>query len=68
MDIVKQLRKAVRDAGITPYAVARDTGLRVSVIQQWWAGGGLRCSSAERIAKALGYRITLEPIKTKGVK
>lgn len=60
MNIDKILRKAVRDAAISNYRLAKDAGLAVSVVQAWARGGGLRLDTAERIAQALGCRIVLE--------
>ena len=65
MSIVEQLRKTARDKGLTPYRIAKDSGAHVATIQKWWAGGGLRCDTADAIAAALGCRITLEPIQRK---
>ena len=63
MNIVKQLRKAARDADVTQYRIAKDTGIPVAAIQKWWHGGGLLCSSAEKIAAVLGCRIVLQPMQ-----
>ncbi len=63
MSIPEQLRQAARDRKVTCYRLWRETGIPVAAIQQWWHGGGLRCSSAEKIAAALGLEIVLRPAR-----
>lgn len=62
-DIAKQLRQAARKAGVTQYRISKNSGLWIAAVQGWWKGGDLLCTSAVKIAQALGYQIVLKPIK-----
>ena len=60
MDIVEQLRREAARQGVTGYRLWKDSGVQVAAVQKWLDGGGLRCSSAEKLAAALGCKIILQ--------
>ena len=53
-----EIRKAMKRDGRTDYAFARDTGLRVSVVQSFRADGGITLATAQKLCDALGLRLT----------
>lgn len=63
MNIVEQLRREARRAGVTVYRVSKDSGLRVSAVQKWASGGGLNVTTAEKLARVLGFTLELVPHK-----
>ena len=66
MDVVEQLRREARKAGVTVYRLSKDSGLRVSVVQKWASGGGLNVATAEKLAKVLGFTLKLAPSIKRG--
>ncbi len=65
MDIVEKLRAEARRSKMTAYRLAKNTGVQISAVQKWFDGGGLNVSTAERIARVLGFKLVLEPIEKK---
>ena len=65
MDIVEKLRIEARQANVSAYRLAKDTCIQVSAVQKWFDGGGLNCSTAEKIARVLGFKLVLQPIEKK---
>jgi hypothetical protein len=63
MNLTDTIRQAARKSGLSVYRLAKDAGLPVSIAQRFMKGGGLRCGTAERLAKALDYRIVLQPVE-----
>jgi plasmid maintenance system antidote protein VapI len=51
-----RLRRAIKDSGLSLYAVARDAHLGYAAVHGFYHGTrGLTLDSAERIARLLGY-------------
>ena len=65
--IAEQLKAAILRAeskGRSRYRIAKDAGIYQSQLSRLMAGSFQpRLHTAERIAQALGYRITLKPLK-----
>lgn len=59
MAILDELRAAMERSTKTRYAVAQTSGVNEGNLSRFVAGGGLSVANAERVAAALGYRITL---------
>jgi hypothetical protein len=57
------LRRAVKASGLSLYRVSKDTGIAVSPIQVFMAGGGLTLSSAEKIGRLVGVELRRVPRK-----
>jgi hypothetical protein len=68
MSIADTIRQAAKASGLSIYMIAKRSGLHVSMVQRHAAGGGLNCTTAEKIAAGLGYEIVLRPIKRKAAK
>lgn len=65
VDLAEQLRAAIRTAGLSAYALARDAGIDISVAVRFVNGTrGMNLTSASRVATLLG--LELRPIKRKG--
>lgn len=62
MDLTNTIRQTARKSGLSVYAIAKRAGLPVSIAQQFMAGGGLNCRTAEKIAAGLGFKIVLQPV------
>ena len=62
MDTLQQLRKRVRETKTSGYRLAKDSKLRISVVQRILAGGGATVATLERLAAAVGCRVELRPI------
>ncbi|HVP12719.1 MAG TPA: helix-turn-helix domain-containing protein [Phycisphaerae bacterium] len=61
MNLEKTLRDAMKADGRTVYAFARDSGLRVSLVQRFYKnGGGLTLASASKLCGLLG--LDLRPL------
>lgn len=59
-NIENELRAAIIESGQSRNAVARATGLNVSMVSRFMSGErGLTLDSASRIAEALGLRLAL---------
>lgn len=56
-DLQKTLLDAMRRDGRTDYAFARDSGLRVSAVQRFRAGGGLTLASASKLCALVGLAL-----------
>ncbi len=56
-ELATEIRKAMKRDGRTDYAFARDTGLRVSIVQRFRAGGGITLASAQKLRGVLGLRL-----------
>ena len=57
-ELATEIRKAMKRDGRTDYAFARDTGLRVSIVQRFSAGGGITLASAQKLCDVLSLRLT----------
>ena len=70
-NIAEQLRRAIAQAerrGMTRYAIAKATELPQSAIGRIAKGENVpTLTTAERIAKVIGYKLTLAPIVEKKV-
>lgn len=67
VDLTKTVRDAMKDSGLTPYAIARDSGVDYSQITRFLHGQrGLTLDSASKICELLG--LELRPIRRKGGK
>jgi ribosome-binding protein aMBF1 (putative translation factor) len=65
VDLAEQLRAAIRAAGLSTYALARDARLDISVAVRFMNGTrGLNLTSASRVATLLG--LELRAIRRKG--
>lgn len=64
-DIVEAIRRQAKRGGVTGYRLSKDSGVTISVVQRIIDGGGAECRTAEKLARALGYRIVLQAIKGK---
>lgn len=61
------IRKAIRDSGLSIYALARDSGANVAPLQRFMAGEhGMSVASAEKVGRLVG--LELRPMKRKGGK
>lgn len=64
--IIVQLRRAIAQAerrGLTRYRIAQTTGLSQSMLSRFMAGENVpKLDTAERIAQAIGRRLTLADI------
>lgn len=64
-----QLRSAIRDSGMSCYAVAKAIGLDQSVMSRFMAGkSGLSVETIDKLGMLLGLRLvaTKKPVKGKG--
>jgi hypothetical protein len=53
-----QIRRAIRDSGLSLYAVARDAGVNVAPIQRFMAGEhGMTIDSAEKVCGVVGLEL-----------
>ncbi len=53
-----QIRRAIRDSGLSLYAVARDAGVTVSPVQRFMDGQhGMTVDTAEKIAPVVGLEL-----------
>ncbi len=58
VDLAEQLRAAVRAAGLSTYALARDAGIDVAVAVRFMNGTrGMNLDSASRVATLLGLEL-----------
>lgn len=57
MDLARTIRRAMAADGRSIYAFARDSGLRVSAVQRFAAGGGLTLDSGSKLCKLLGLEL-----------
>jgi transcriptional regulator with XRE-family HTH domain len=61
-----QIRRAIENAGETPYAIAQGSGVNKSQLSRILnTDCSLSIDSAERVADYLGYQIVLKPKRTK---
>lgn len=65
MNVADKLRVEARRAKVTVYRMSKDSGIQVSAVQRWFDGGGLNVSTAEKLARVLGFKLVLEPIEKK---
>lgn len=56
-----QLRAAIESSGLTRYAIAKQCGIRESVLAKFMAGTDIRLATAAKIANVLG--LELRPAK-----
>jgi hypothetical protein len=67
VNLSESLRQAMRADGRTVYALSRDSGLAVSVVQRFAGGrGDLTLKSASKLCEILGW--DLRPASGKGAK
>jgi hypothetical protein len=60
--ITEQLMDAMRDSGMTPYAISKAAGVNRSVTCRFVNGErSVTCPTVERIAGALGLDLVLQP-------
>jgi plasmid maintenance system antidote protein VapI len=63
----EQLRSAIRDSGMSRYAVARAIGLDQSVMSRFMAGkSGLSVETIDKLGTLLGLRLTTTKTPQKG--
>ena len=56
--LAEELRKAIRDTGLSRYAISRATGVSEAVLSRFMAGKfNLSLANVERIADFLGLRL-----------
>lgn len=61
-----QVRQAIRTSGLTPYRIAKETGVSEPTLSRFLNGGTIRLALVDRIAELLGMRIvTKAPAATK---
>ena len=59
--LTDELRKAMRECGLTQYRIARESGLTEAALSRFRRGiRSLSLLSAERLAASLGLRLTAE--------
>ena len=67
VDLSEQLRRAIRDSGLTPYRIATDAGVDRAVMTRFVNGDrGLTLDTASRITEYLG--LELRPARKQRVK
>lgn len=52
-----QLRAAIDASGLTRYAIAKQCGIRESVLAKFMAGTDIRLATAAKVAAALGLEL-----------
>jgi transcriptional regulator with XRE-family HTH domain len=61
-----QLRDAIRDCGLTRYAIAKRSGIDQATLSRFMAAkGGLSVEGLDRIAESIGLRLVVEKRKGK---
>lgn len=66
--ITAQLRQAAIASGLTAYALAKATGIPISRMQEFLAGGGMRSGNMDRLAEFLGLALKRQtPPRSGGV-
>jgi len=63
MDWKTMIRKAVKNSGLTMYAVAKAADVAYPRLHGFMHGGGISLHNAERLAMAVG--LELQPVKGK---
>ena len=59
-----KLLKAFRQGNITRYRLAKESGVDLSTVYRWQADrSAVGLNSITKIAKVLGFKIILEPLK-----
>jgi hypothetical protein len=66
VNLERSLREAMKRDGRTTYALARDAKLRVSIVQKFVKGYGLRLSTASKLCELLGLDLRPVDRETKG--
>jgi DNA-binding phage protein len=66
MDLLAQLRTAIRKSPDAPGAIAARAGLPRSALTRLLRGRPMTIDGCERLAKAMGMRVVLMSIKRKG--
>ncbi len=61
--IADQLRQAIRDSGMSMYAVSLATGHRPDIVTRFMQGRDSQISTCEKMANAIGYELVLKRIK-----
>ena len=60
--VVQELQREIANRGLTAYALAKQTGLRLSTMQRLMAGqGSPTIATLDSVAHAIGLRIRTEP-------
>ena len=57
MDFAAVLRKAIQDAGVTQYHLAKLTGVPQAAISTFMAGKDLRLSTFNKLAATMGFEL-----------
>lgn len=67
MTITETLRKAIRDSGLTLYAIGRDSGVKRQSLERFMAGTqSLRLDMADRLAAYFGLELKPTVRRQKG--
>ena len=64
-----QIRRAIRDCGMTRYAISKATGIHESTLTRFMSGErGLPMKTLDVLAEFLGLRIVMDGARTRGAK
>ena len=68
MDMSDQVRQAIRNCGMTQYAIAKATGITKGALSRFMAGErDMNLRTLQRIAPAIGVSLTVKkPNRSKG--
>lgn len=58
-NLANELRKKITASGLNRLQIAKRSGLSYSLVHRFCAGAELSVPNAERVALALGYKISL---------
>ena len=55
-----QVRRAIRDCGLTRYRIAQESGVEQGTLARFMAGSGVTTTTLDAIAKVLRLEVTMK--------
>ena len=60
MTFSDQVRRAIRDCGLTRYRIAQEAGVEQASLSRFMAGAGVTTTTLDAIAKVLRLEVTMK--------
>jgi len=60
----EQVRKAIKESGLSRYRISRETGVPESALCRFMTGESMQTRTLDQLADLLGLRIVVKPPKT----